>query len=152
MRAALAFVIALLATAAHAQGSGTLSDDIVRRVLLQALDNISRARCENAQPCAPATAADKENPPITIAEARAIMDRGIISGAAERCGLDWQQQNFSPMMAYWRGNMKKNERQMALVALLHGTMQGIVNSGNAAQEGCPASMRQNVQQALPFRP
>ena len=152
MRAVLALVLALAATAVHAQGDRPLSldDDFVRRILAQALDNITRLRCENAQPCAPATAAEKANPPITVAEARAIMSRGILSGAAERCGLDWQRRNFVPMMAYWRNDMKKTERQMALVALLHGVMQGIVNAGS--EKACPESMRQNLEQGLSFRP
>jgi hypothetical protein len=152
MRAVLALVLTLGAAAAYAQGSRPLSldDDFVRRMLAQALDNITRLRCDNAQPCAPATSAEKANPPITIAEARAIMNRGILSGAAERCGLDWQRRNFVPMMAYWRNDMKKTERQMALVALLHGVMQGIVNSG--ADKVCPESMRENLEQGLSFRP
>jgi hypothetical protein len=151
MRAVLALVLTLGAAAAYGQGSRPLSldDDFVRRILAQALDNIPRLRCENAQPCAPASAAEKANPPITIAEARAIMNRGILSGAAERCGLDWQRRNFVPMMTYWRNDMKKTERQMALVALLHGVMQGIVNSG--AEKACPESMRQNLEQGLSFQ-
>jgi hypothetical protein len=152
-QATLALLLTLVATALSAQSSGppSLSDDFVRRILVEALDHMPRARCENAQPCAPATAAEKENPPITVAEARAIMNRGILSGAAERCGLDWQRQNFTPMMAYWRKDMRKSERQMALVASLHGIMQGIVNA-RADERGCTAQLRQNLEQGLPFRP
>jgi hypothetical protein len=78
------------------------------------------------------------------------MRRGILSGAAERCGLDWQRRNFVPMMAHWRNDMKKTERQMALVALLHGVMQGIVTSG--PDKACPTSMRENLEAGLSFRP
>ena len=52
------------------------------------------------KPCAPAAAAEKADPPITLAEARMILQRAMLSGFAERCGLDWSKHNFTPMMAY----------------------------------------------------
>jgi hypothetical protein len=76
---------------AHAEGAaGTPAGDdtAVRRVIMLALDNIHRGRCEDSQPCAPATAEEKANPPITIAEARLIIRRGLLSAAADHCGLD----------------------------------------------------------------
>ena len=153
MRATLALLLVLLAANAHAQGSGPISldDDFVRRMLDEALDRFGRLRCENLEPCAPATAAERKNPPLSIAEARAIMNRGILSGAALRCGLDWQRRNFMPMMAYWRYDMKKTERQMALVGALHGIMQGFVNA-RPHEQGCPDTLRQTVERGLTFRP
>lgn len=153
VRATLALLFVLLATNAHAQGSRPISldDDFVRRMLDEALDRLGRLRCEDLQPCAPATAAERRNPPITIGEARAIMNRGILSGAALRCGLDWQRRNFMPMMAYWRYDMKKTERQMALVGALHGMMQGFVND-RPHEQGCTDALRQTVEQGLSFRP
>lgn len=152
MRAAAVLFPVLLATGAFAQGSGPppFSDDQVRRVLSLALDNIGRALCANSQPCSPATAAEKESPPITIAEARTIMHRGILSAAAEHCGLDWQSRNFAPMTSYWRRDMKKSERQMALVVMLHGIMQGMAKP--TGRGSCTASERQNLEQVLAFRP
>jgi hypothetical protein len=152
MRAAAVLLLTLLTTGALAQGSGPLSfsDDQVQRMLSLALDNIGRARCDNSQPCSAATAAEKESPPITIAEARVIMHRGILSAAGEHCGLDWQARNFTPMMAYWRRDMKKTERQMALVGMLHGIMQGMAKPTGRAP--CSPSERQNLEQVLPFKP
>jgi len=146
-------VLAAFTIAAQAQGTrpqSSLSDDAVRRVLSLALDNISRARCDNMQPCAPATAEEKANPPLELAEARLVIQRGVLSAMAQHCGLDWQKQNFAPMMAYWRQNMKKNERQMALIGLLHGIMQGMAKPDG--QTTCTAEMRENVTRQLAFRP
>ena len=79
-----------------------------------------------------------------------IVHRGTLSGTAERCGLDWRKRNFEPMMAYWRQKMKKNERQMALIGLMHGIMQGMV-AGNR-KLSCTAEMREGLERQLTFQP
>src|SRR5262249_6207351 len=147
--------LTLMALTFAARGQDTrarssLNDDQVRRILMLALDNISRARCDNTQPCAAATPEEKANPPLTLAEARLVMQRGILRAAADTCGLDWRIQNFIPMMAHWRQQEHKHERQMALIELLHGIMQGMAKPN--AQSACTAEQRQNVGRHLPFRP
>jgi len=132
----------------RANAAAALSDEQVHKLLTLALDNVSRGLCEGKTRCAPATAEERENPPVTIAEARIVILRGALSAAAEHCGLDWQGRNFVPMMTYWRQNMKKNERQMAVIGLLHGIMQGMGKPNRA----CTADMRENVDRQLTFQP
>ena len=127
-------------------------EDMTRRVLLLALESIHRARCEDNRPCAPATEAEKANPPLTVAEADVIIQRAVLSAAAERCGLDWQRQNFVPMMAYWRQTQRKSERQMALVSLIHGFMQGQAQQMFAQRGACTDQERLDLAARLPFRP
>lgn len=144
-------LIAGLATGAQshrASAAAALGDEQVHKLLMLALDNIGRSLCEGKARCAPATADERANPPITIAEARLVIQRGVLSAAAEHCGLDWQKRNFIPMMAYWR-QTKKNERQMALVGLLHGIMQGIGKPD--AKLTCTAEMRENLDRRLTFQ-
>src|SRR5687767_4482693 len=124
-------IIALLATAAiqHAQAQGAsqlLTDDKVREALQTALKNIDRARCDGLQPCAPATPAELRSPPISLDHARAAMRAGLASGGMEWCRLDWQQRSFRPMMDHYRKAIGLNERQMALMGLLHGMHQGMM--------------------------
>jgi hypothetical protein len=126
------------------------SDDQVARILSLALDNITRGLCENAQPCSPATAAERADPPVTIAEARAIMRRGVLTSAAKECGMDWQRRNFTPMTRYWRHDMKKNERQMTLIVMLHGIMQGMTEASLRGR--CTEQMRQSLEAQLDFKP
>jgi len=126
------------------------NDEIVRKVLMVALDNIGRARCANNKPCAPATAEEKANPPITMAEARIVIHRGSLSGAAEVCGLDWAKRNFEPMMTYWRHTAKKNERQMALIGIMHGITQEFGRAG--FKSGCTKELREGVDRQLTFKP
>ena len=127
------------------------SEDAIRRMLATALESIHRAQC-GSEACGPATAAEKANPPITVAEARIIISRAALSALGEHCRLDWRQQNFLPMMAYWRVTRKKSERQMALVAILHGTMQGQVRQAFATKPACTQRDRRDVAARLPFRP
>jgi hypothetical protein len=150
-----AFGLLIWSANAHAEASpgAPASDDAaVRKVLMLALDNIHRGLCEGSQPCAPATAEEKANPPIPIAEARLIIHRGVLSAAGEHCGLDWRARNFGPMMAYWRHTMKKDERQMALIGLTHGIMQGLSKQTVAERGPCTDQDRRNLDSSLSFRP
>ena len=121
-------------------------------MLMLALENIQRGRCDGGQPCAAATSEEKTNPPIAIAEARAVISRATLSGVAEHCGLDWQKLNFVPMMTYWRTTLKKNERQMALIGMLHGIMQSQIQRFVAERGPCTPQMRQDTETRLAFRP
>ena len=127
------------------------SEAELRRLLLLALDNIQNAQCEG-KPCAPAAAAEKANPPLTVAEARQVISRAALSAVGEHCRLDWRQQNFLPMMDYWRARQKKSDRQLALVAILHGFMQADVQKTFASKPPCNERDRRDVAARLPFRP
>ncbi len=129
-----------------------LSDEQVTRLLMLALDNIHKAQCRETQPCAPTTAEEKAKPPITPAEAHWVIQRGALTGAAMHCGLDWQKRNFAPMMAYWREKARKNDRQIALISLLHGIVQGITQPNASAPPHCPEDVRRGVEARLTFNP
>jgi hypothetical protein len=144
-----ALIVAALATTAPAQDVRP-GDDSVQKLLLLALNNIGRGLCENNKPCAPATDDERASPPITIAEARLVVQRGALSAAAEHCGLDWRKRNFIPMMAYWRQVMKKNERQLTLIAILHGMTMEFGKLG--FKDACTEQMREGLDRQMTFRP
>jgi hypothetical protein len=138
-------VVAILATAviqqAQAQGaSPLLTDEKVREALQTALSHIHRARCEGLQPCAPATANEVRTPPISLDQARAAIRAGLASGGMQWCRLDWQQRSFRPMMDHHRKVVGLNERQMALMGLLHGMHQGMMIRTMGDRE-CTPEMR-----------
>ena len=142
-------VVAILAAAtvqqAEAQGaSPLLTDEKVREALQIALKNIDRARCEGLQSCAPATPGELRAPPISLEQARAAMRAGLASGGMEWCRLDWQQRSFRPMMDHHRTTLGLNERQMALMGLLHGMHQGMVARTMGNRE-CTPEMRAKLQ-------
>lgn len=146
-------VTLMLAAAPHAfaQAPQPSKDDAVRKMLNLALDNIQRAVCEDRRPCAPATPQERANPPLTIDEARLVVERGVLSAAGEHCGLDWQKLNFLPLMSYWRNSKRASERKMALITLLHGIMQGVSKPNAQAMGPCTDAMRRNLEARLAFR-
>lgn len=76
---------------------------------------------------------------VSDAEAKLAFDRGVISGQAEACGLDWRQLNFKPMMAYWR-RIGKNGQQTAILATMHGAGQG-----SAEKTTCTPALREKLK-------
>ena len=124
---ALASLMAALALAMPLSvGAQPARTEPHRQLLMIALDNLGRARCEGGQPCAPATVEERATPPITDDQARAVVEAGSISVVAEHCGLDWQRRNFEPLMKHHRERLRMSERQLALVSLLHGITMGVV--------------------------
>lgn len=148
-------VMAVLWTAALLSPGGAAaqnkeSDGRVRGRIEQALANIQFARCADEKPCAPATRAEKDDLPITVTEARIVLRQGILNGLAQICGLDWQTQNYQPMIAYWQG-LAKTDRQMALINILHGMAQGQAQALMGSQT-CTDDFRSTIQAKLAFRP
>ena len=135
---------------ALAQGTAGDQDGAIQRVIGLALDNLYRADC-GGRPCAPTTAEEKAAPPLTTAEARLVFQRGVISGSAEHCGLDWQKLNFLPMMSYFRNAQKSPDRKMALVGLVHGIAQGMSKPMAEKRGACTDTDRQQIEARLSFR-
>lgn len=142
--------IVLCGVIASALGAAAQTQDDVstKRQILRALTHIERARCGVTQ-CEKATREEIANPPLGTAEGALVIRRAIISATADHCGLDWQRRNFLPMMAHLRAQ-KKTERQMALVGLLHGIVQGEVGAG-LAKSPCNDHIRRQSESDLDFK-
>jgi hypothetical protein len=133
--------------AAQAPVTPSPRPELHRQFLLMALDSYQRARCEGNQPCAPASAAERATPPITDDQARAIVAAATISTMAEHCQLDWGRRNFVPLMQHHRERLKMNERQMALVGLLHGITMGAVGE-TVRRTPCTPEMKASTEKRL----
>jgi hypothetical protein len=127
-------------------------EEFMQRVLQTALANIDRARCGGGDRCAPATEAEKKNPPLTLAETSQVVGRGIFSGGGFHCGMEWEKRNFLPMMAYWRDVQKKNDRQLALIATIHGIVFEQFLADFASKGKCPDAMKKDLDVRLDFKP
>lgn len=127
-------------------------EEYMQKILQIALESLQNARCEKGERCAPATDAEKKNPPLTLAETSQIVGRGIFSGGAAYCGMDWQKRNFEPMMAYWRNEKKKNARQLALIAIIHGIMIEQITANFSSKGPCPAEIKKDLETKLDFKP
>ncbi len=128
--------------------NAALLDSSVAHMLQRVLSQISMSQCGKGF-CGPATDAEKANPPLTIEQARHVMNVGIMSGVAEFCGIDWKKRIFFPLMGYHNKVLKMSQRQLAIVAMLHGTMQGfILDNYREHEKSCPDQMKASVERQL----
>lgn len=98
------------------------------------------------------TPAERANPPVTDAEAKAVYDRGVVSGQAGHCRLDWKKRNFDPMIAWWRNVMHKNARQIAIMTSIHNQVQTMGQSAMDASSPCDAALKAKMNGMLDFHP
>jgi hypothetical protein len=128
--------------------NNALLDESVSSMLKRVLSEIHKSRC-GREFCASATEDEIASPPLSIEEARRAMKVGLLSGTAEHCGLDWKQRIFYPFMAYHGRTLKMSERQLAVVSMLHGTMQGFIVDGYKKRgDPCTPQMRENLEKQL----
>jgi hypothetical protein len=88
-------------------------------------------------------------PPIKLVDGRAAIVFAIKSALAQWCGLDWKR-SFLPMIAFGKYRMKYSDRQMHLMALIHGDFyarQYAFYSKTGQQ--CPAALRERLDTQLP---
>ena len=135
-------------TAAQTTAQGP-SDEVVGKMREYALKNIHRALCEASKPCAPATAAEIANPPISLEHARTAVLTGSGTALADWCGLDGQRRNLLPMTRHVRQALRFNERQVALMVLIHGIQQGAVAEQLKSRGACDAATRERLDAQLP---
>jgi hypothetical protein len=148
-RAILALVFAgVFATSALAQAQKAKSrEELMQQALQAALDNIHTVRCGSDR-CAPATAEERKNPPLSLSETSQVFGRGLFSGGADICKLEWGKRNFEPMIAYWR-KQKKSERQLALIGLIHVIAMQQIQKQIGSE--CPPEMKKDVESKLDFK-
>jgi len=124
------------------------SDERVQELLELALRFISRARCENDEPCKPATEQEMRTPPVAVEHAREAVRTGFLSAMAEKCGFDYGQKFFLPMMDHFRRSVGLNERQLAIVSILHGIELGS-SSKSLPKNACSPEIRGLLSQGRP---
>lgn len=113
------------------------------------LKNIHRALCDGFNQCTPATSDELENPPISLDQARAAILIGGRSAFATWCGLDANRRSVLPFLRQLRQSKLYDERQLALMAVIHGIQQGITTEQLKAQGDCDAATRTRLDGQLP---
>ena len=127
-----------------------LSEERVKAAIELALRNIHKAKCGHNEPCAPATKEEMAKPPILVSDASAAIKAGISSALLQWCGLDWTQRSFVPLMTNYRDILLMNDRQLALIGVIHGMQQGLT-LGGVASKPCSTDMRRKIDARVPGR-
>lgn len=139
---------ASLANAEQKTGSRHISDQHVRELLGLALRFISSARCKNDLPCEPATESELKKPPVSLEHGLRAIQTGVLSAVSEKCGIDREQKLFLSMMAHFRHSLRLNDRQLAILALMHGIEQG-TTLRTFPEDGCTPELKRLISDNLP---
>ena len=145
--AGLGLVVAF--DASGQSGPPSIPDEVVRRMLERGLQNIDRAVCDGFNTCAPTTASELENPPITFEQARSALLAGTRTALARWCGLDADRRSVLPMTRHLRKVLRFNNRQMALMAVIHSIQQSAVAEQLNARGTCDEATRSKLDAQLP---
>jgi hypothetical protein len=127
-----------------------VTDERIRDLLMTALRGIQIGLCDRSKRCEPATEAELKTPPVLIEDARKADEIGFLSGIAQKCGLDWSGKLFHPMMRNFRQKVRLNERQLTLIAMVHGIEQNLTFNG-LAQDACTPELHQRLSEELSSR-
>jgi hypothetical protein len=142
--------IVISAEVAAQPGPPEIPDEVARRMIALGLQNIHRGLCGGLSGCAPATPEEYQLPPITLGHARIAILAGTQSAVARWCGLDADRRSIAPTMRLVRQKFKLDERQVALIAIIHGIQQGmVVEQLNAKGGECDAATRSRLDAQLP---
>lgn len=129
-------------------GPAPIPDEAVSKMLQLGLQNIDRAVCDGFNPCAPATPAELKEPPISLDQARAALITGTRTALANWCGLDGNRRSVLPMTQQLR-KLRFSNRQVALMAVIHGIQQSIVSEQLKAKGKCDQATRSKIDAQLP---
>ena len=143
-RKAILVILALAASGearAAPNPSELVTETDAQRALTLALKNIHNAVCGHQKKCAPTTDNELAHPPVSIDDARRAMTVGVFSGVAEKCGLEWENSYFRPLMAHFRHTAQFNPRQLALIATVHGIQQSVAHRSVTADFCTPERKR-----------
>jgi len=149
--AAAISILALLTAAkvAAQPGPPEIPDAVVQGMIQLGLQNIQRGLCGGLSGCAPATPEEYQLPPITLGQARIAILAGTQSAVARWCGLDADRRSIAPTMRLVRQKFKLDERQTALIAIIHGIQQSLVSEQLKSRGECSAATRQKLDAELP---
>jgi hypothetical protein len=148
--ASLPAVCLLLAAEVSGQsGPPEIPDAVVSRMVELGLQNIHRGLCGGLNGCAPATPEEYRLPPITPGQARVAILAGTQSAVARWCGLDADRRSIAPTMRLVRQKFRLDERQVALIAIIHGIQQSMVAEQLKTRGECDAATRNRLDAELP---
>jgi hypothetical protein len=149
MVALSAIAIAIAAGAAAQSGPPEIPDAVAQRMIDLGLQNIQRGLCGGLNGCAPATPEEFQLPPITLGQARVAILAGTQSAVARWCGLDADRRSIAPTMRLVRQKFRLDERQVALIAIIHGIQQSMVSDQLKSRGECDAVTRSRLDAELP---
>jgi len=130
--------------------SGTRPNSAVRRMMEDLRASIHHLRLPDGTSIAPETAEERKLPLVSVDEAKAFVDVGIVSALAKVCGLDWQRTNFMPLLEAEQASGQRTPKALAYIAALHGFGMGLMED-TYRKQGCSDDTKPQVEADLARR-
>ena len=113
-----------------------------------AREHLTQAHLSDGSNVPAETKEELKTPIIPFADARRVVNRGMITAQAEHCGLDWANQSYIPFMNHERAKKIWSDKQMAYIGLVHGITQGTFFKLFSQKEPCDAVKKRKTQAIL----
>jgi len=124
-----------------------LNDEQIRAVMQLARDNLAGAKLSDGGTLPAESPAEKAQELIPFQSGRRVVETGLLSGVALKCGVGWRETNFQKMMTAERV-AAATPKALAYVELLHGVA---MNSAQQQTKECPAGLKERITREINAR-
>jgi hypothetical protein len=128
---ALTLAALLLGAAPASAQLGDLPAEFVDQLTARARNALPMARLEDGSRVPPETEAERSRPIVPRPLEIQTIERGMLTGQMQACGLDWQNASYLPYMRALR--RRHRVKPMAYLGLLHGITQATTTNALAEQ-------------------
>jgi hypothetical protein len=142
------FLLGCNAAAQTSEEIPFITRDDARQTILSALRSLPEVLC-GKKPCAPATAEELAEPPVTPEEARTAMITGAKSARLQWCGLSWKDRAYAALHLRFQAQGVYEARTLALVGLIHDIQFHKDYLGLQALKTCSGKLRVSLDQDNP---
>lgn len=136
----LGFAALLLGAGPASAQRGALPAEFVAALTARARGALPMARLEDGSSVPPETEAERSRPIVPPSLEIRTIERGMLTGQMEACGLDWRNGSYLPYMRALRRTYRG--KPMAYLGLLHGIAQAMTTTALGEQGGlCTDAIR-----------
>ena len=113
-----------------------------------ARDNLTKSRLADGSNVPAETEQELKTPIIPYADAKRVVNRGMITALARHCGLEWENQSYMPFMKHERAEHRWSDKQIAYIGTLHGVTQGVFFKLLTEKGACDDMKKRTIQAIL----
>jgi hypothetical protein len=130
-RLKLGFGALLLGTLPATAQTVGLPTEFVEELTGRAREALPLGRLEDGSNVPPETEAERARPLVPRSAEIQIIQRGMLTGQMQFCGMDWERESYLPYMQALRSHYRG--KPMAYLGLLHGISQAITTTAMTDQ-------------------
>jgi hypothetical protein len=124
-----------------------LNDEQIRAIMQLARDNLATAKLSDGGTVAPESPTEKAQELIPLPSGRQVVETGLLSGVAIKCGVSWRETNFQKMLTAERA-AAPTPKALAYVELLHGVA---MNTAQQQTKECTPALKERVTREINSR-